>query len=720
MNEKAVLTKTSQKKKEFTAVKPQENRSQSMDSPVEHLLHLQQTIGNWAVQRLINSGTIQAKHTIGKPNDKYEQEADRVADKVMSMAEPKTSSVQRKSDCPYCPEKEEVQTKPLADQITPLAQRIVGSDEEESIQGKQANNQAPTVNSNTESTVNFLKGGGQPLSESTRSYFELRFDTDFSHVRVHTDSKAAEATKSVNAKAFTTGKDIMFGAGQYAPGTGEGKKLLAHELTHTIQQSRRPGTIQRFDFCDTSDQCSARETGEKERSISNPMVVERLSGSIEGLLVGNFAIGSASIKKDLKTNAEWKSFQTGIAAQPGSDWEVLGFSDCTGGAGINEPLREKRAQAVYNALPNDARGKVTNFKKAPLRECMASDKTEAGRSKNRSAIIWKVNAPTPAAPPALTTVTGPFDNTVCGTVTPGMPANERDKITACISHSKYVNVMNQSIANMKQVSTPYAPGLGDLYGGMLKKVVKDGQNNFPRPGSPKNYTQKNLNVRVSSATTLPVSSFTLTLEQEGTQQPNGSTSGNGITLNETSDAGIKATILGSQVEVERVMYHEGFHYLSGEVFMANRSARRQTPPGVIVRPELDYELVKTYEGKFEKTVTPYWEEALRTKSNVDPALVPQKAKAQAGLHWIKSSNEILSRVEEAVYLAARDGRGFTNADLIALKQGWAFTAEYWNPVLITMRDMQDYIDANRARIESNLMPVILDIQKAYFRARPST
>jgi hypothetical protein len=715
MGEKAAITKILKNKEKASVLsKPKENLSHILNSSVEQILHLQRTIGNQAVQRLIKSGSIQTKLKINKPNNKYEQEADRAADKVMRMPKPKRSFVNGHSSLVQwqaVEEKEAGRTKRLQRQE---------SEEEETAQSKGASLQPQTASSTVESGIQSLKGGGQPLPESTRSFFEARFGSDFSRVRVHTNSQAVGTAKSINAKAFTTGKDIIFGAGQYAPGTHEGKKLLAHELVHTIQQSRRSGTIQRFDFCDTTDQCSARETGEKERSISSPMVVEKLSGSIEGLLVGNFAIGSATIKKDLNANVEWKSFQTGIAAHPGNDWEILGFSDCTGGVSINEPLREKRAQAVYNALANDARGKVTNFKKAPLRECMASDKTEAGRSKNRSAIIWKVNAPTPAAPPALTTVKGPFDHSVCGTVKPGMPVDERDKIVACISHSKYVNVMNQSIANMKQVSTPYALGLGDLYDGMLKEVVKDGQNNFPRPGSPKNYTQKNLNVRVSSATTLPVSTFTLTLEQEGTQRPNGSSSGGGITLNETSDAGIKATILGKKVEVERVMYHEGFHYLSGVVSMANRSVRRQVPPGVIVRPELDYELVKTYQDKFENTVTPFWEEALRTKSNVEPALVPQKAKAQAGLHWIKSSNEILSRVEEAVYLAARDGRGFTHADLTALKQEWVFAADYWNPFLITTKDLQDYINAKQTEIEKKLMPVVLDVQKAYFRARPST
>jgi len=196
------------------------------------------------------AGVIQPKLTIGAPNDKYEQEADRVADQVMRMPEPEgslinghSSLVQRKAGCTTCGDKEEeqIQTKAISDQITPLIQRQEETEPEEEeeevpVQAKPANNQAPAVTSNIESVINSIRGGGQPLPESTRSYFEPRFGTDFSQVRVHTDSKAAETAKSVNAKAFTTGKDVVFDAGQYAPETSSGNTLLAHELTHVVQQ----------------------------------------------------------------------------------------------------------------------------------------------------------------------------------------------------------------------------------------------------------------------------------------------------------------------------------------------------------------------------------------------------------------------------------------------------------------------------------------------------
>jgi len=204
---------------------------QSSNSPVEQILYLQRTAGNQAVQRLIRSGTLQAKLKIGQPGDKYEQEADRVADAVVRMPEP---GVQRQVE----PEEEEIlQTKPLVDQITPVVQRQVEEEEEEEmLQAKSREDGTSEVSYGLESQINAIKGGGRPLGESERGFFEPRFGSDFSQVRVHTDTRAAEAARAVNARAFTLGRDVVFGAKHYTPGTSHGQKLLAHELSHVMQQ----------------------------------------------------------------------------------------------------------------------------------------------------------------------------------------------------------------------------------------------------------------------------------------------------------------------------------------------------------------------------------------------------------------------------------------------------------------------------------------------------
>ena len=173
-------------------------------------------------------GMIQAKLKMNEPGDIYEQEADRVADAVMRMEEPR---VQRQM------EEEIVQTKPV---ITPLVQRQSEEEggEEEFIQTRELPGQSPEVIPTFSSRIQSLKGGGQALPESTRAFFEPRFGHDFSNVRVHTGVNASKIAESVYARAFTLGNNIVFGHGQYSTGTDKGRRLLGHELTHVIQQDK--------------------------------------------------------------------------------------------------------------------------------------------------------------------------------------------------------------------------------------------------------------------------------------------------------------------------------------------------------------------------------------------------------------------------------------------------------------------------------------------------
>ncbi len=207
--------------------------------------------------RCKNSGMIQPKLTIGQPNDKYEQEADRIADQVMRMPEPvgslvnshwslgkgeKESSLVNSQSSFKRGGAELVQTKPLAEQISPLVQRKCSScdelDEEEPVQLKSSTGNLPPVTESLQNQIQSLRGGGQPLPETSRAFFEPRFGQDFSQIRVHTDAKAADAARSINSRAFTTGKDVFFNSGQYSPGTATGKRLMGHELTHVVQQGK--------------------------------------------------------------------------------------------------------------------------------------------------------------------------------------------------------------------------------------------------------------------------------------------------------------------------------------------------------------------------------------------------------------------------------------------------------------------------------------------------
>jgi hypothetical protein len=202
---------------------------------------------------------IEAKLTIGQPNDKYEQEADRVADHVMRTPEdaipdgrmPANDTTQR--SCSSCGEEENVlQTKPLYTQISPLIQcqpieeeegiqaksqiQKQPVEEEEELQAKVSDGQPIRINTSIENGINREKGNGQLLPSKTREFMENRFGVDFGKVNVHTDANASEMNQELGAKAFTVGNDVYFNENKYNPNSIDGKHLLAHELTHTVQQ----------------------------------------------------------------------------------------------------------------------------------------------------------------------------------------------------------------------------------------------------------------------------------------------------------------------------------------------------------------------------------------------------------------------------------------------------------------------------------------------------
>jgi hypothetical protein len=118
-----------------------------------------------------------------------------------------------------------------------------------------------------------LRSPGQPLNAETRAFFEPRFGQDFSHVRAHTDARAAKSADAVNALAYTVGQDIVFGAGRYMPETQAGRKLLSHELTHTVQQAgnsgQRSGTLAMTGTHSSEEQEAERTSEATDRGNSS-------------------------------------------------------------------------------------------------------------------------------------------------------------------------------------------------------------------------------------------------------------------------------------------------------------------------------------------------------------------------------------------------------------------------------------------------------------------
>ncbi len=244
--------------------------------------------------------TPQAKLVVGAPGDKYEKEADAMADKVVSTVIPVQKQEEQEeqgkvnlkptTDTIQAPPEEEgtIHLKPLTENIQqrqeedgtvhlkPLAQTIQRYEQEatlhlkrlsgilqpKEIEGvvhlKSIDNHIPSgmsqtlkqstlisrqgnggfaASENIETRVKSSKGGGGPLPDETRDFMEERFGNDFSGVKVHTGSDAVQLSKDLGAQAFTHEQDVYFNSGKYSPHTDEGKKLLAHELTHTIQQT---------------------------------------------------------------------------------------------------------------------------------------------------------------------------------------------------------------------------------------------------------------------------------------------------------------------------------------------------------------------------------------------------------------------------------------------------------------------------------------------------
>lgn len=183
------------------------------------LAYVQQSAGNLAIQQLLNTGAIKAKLTISQPNDPDEQEADAVADRIMRMPDgvakpPCPTCAAGATPCPTCSEGQpstihRKTNSGTGNHPSPAAHHVIGR-----------------------------LGPGHPLDKSTRAFFEPRFGSDLSHVRVHTGAQAEKTAKSISAKAFTIGPSIAFGIGQYAPESQEGRTLLSHELTHVTQQPR--------------------------------------------------------------------------------------------------------------------------------------------------------------------------------------------------------------------------------------------------------------------------------------------------------------------------------------------------------------------------------------------------------------------------------------------------------------------------------------------------
>lgn len=186
---------------------------------------------------------VQMKMEVNKPGDKLEQEADKMAGKVMRMPSPASTEKKNQGQTDEKLQRKEKEKEEKIQRAAIPEEKIAKKEEEkiqkapekeEKLQRKDGDG-TPAIGSNTQSAIQNKTTSGQPISSDVRGYMEPRFNADFSNVRIHSDTESAGLSNQLSARAFTYKNHIFFSRDQYQPGTSEGKQLLAHELTHTIQ-----------------------------------------------------------------------------------------------------------------------------------------------------------------------------------------------------------------------------------------------------------------------------------------------------------------------------------------------------------------------------------------------------------------------------------------------------------------------------------------------------
>lgn len=237
---------------------------------------IQRSVGNQTVQRLADAGPHPDDFTVSQPGDPAEREAERVAEQVTRTPSTEPSNrpnptqtggerVQRL--CDRCQRRYQ-EGKPLnCEDCEATLRRATAGAGEAATSTRVDSSPGPAV----ERQIQRARGGGRPLPEAQRTYFESQFGRDFGDVRVHTGPAADEATRSLAARAFTIGRDIVFRSAAYEPGSNSGRRLLAHELTHVVQQdadSSRPPQIYRQEAGETDPEPKepAAEDGASQES----------------------------------------------------------------------------------------------------------------------------------------------------------------------------------------------------------------------------------------------------------------------------------------------------------------------------------------------------------------------------------------------------------------------------------------------------------------------
>ncbi len=239
-----------QKKEELIQNKTEVKKTEAVST---NTLSLKPVIQNKAEEE------VQKKDQKPKEEKKVEVQQKPLVETITPVIQPKGDTTPIKSEntkIAITPKPIAIQKKPEEEVQQKKEEETQAKDDEKQLQMSAAGDANPSDNSNLESNLNSSKGGGSPLSGNTKKEMESGFGTDFSNVKVHTDSKAIQMNKQLGSQAFANGSDVYFNEGKYSPNSQSGKHLLAHELTHTVQQGaavrKKPETIQKSEMIQTS------------------------------------------------------------------------------------------------------------------------------------------------------------------------------------------------------------------------------------------------------------------------------------------------------------------------------------------------------------------------------------------------------------------------------------------------------------------------------------
>lgn len=273
-------------------------------------------------EAFFNHTGAQPRLEVGKKDDAFEKQADQTADKVVQkLAKPES---QAKAAAPLSqaakadedklqkkeqeeePEKTEakIQRKPVFESDEPQEQKL-------QVQRKGDTPAPAAAPSSVESALQSSKGGGVPMDKETRKNMESAFGADFSGVRIHNDGNARQMSNELGAQAFTHGSDIYFNEGKYEPGSASGSHLLAHELTHTIQQG---AAVQKKDkeepvTAAPAVQDTVQQKGEAAAAPAGPSAA---SSEVVDISSGQFN-PSEKLKAEIE-EAKWKGLDVNISA----------------------------------------------------------------------------------------------------------------------------------------------------------------------------------------------------------------------------------------------------------------------------------------------------------------------------------------------------------------------------------------------------------------------